>query len=143
MLIVVPIFAFKSLHFKLKFPFKIALKMGCHGCNFYDAFFGRFGTDFEAILGPNLAPKSGPNSRLPKKFEFPNRFGTQDPPRSRPNPLKAPSRPPKTARINPQTIQNATQIKRELVRKRVSQGHNLLLAGCRPNVSVLYPESRT
>ena len=60
MLIVVPIFAFKSLHFKFKFPFKIALKMGCHGCNFYNAFFGSFGTDFEAILESNLAPKITP-----------------------------------------------------------------------------------
>ena len=112
MFLVVRIFILKSPHFKLKFPFKIVLKMVYHGCNLYEVFFGRFGTDFGAILGQNLAPKSGSNGRPQKKIEFQRRFGTKDPPRCRPNPLKTPSRPPKTSRITPQTIQNATKIER-------------------------------
>ena len=136
-----PIFTCKSAHFELKFPFKIVLKMVCHGCNLYDAFFGCFGTDFGAILEPNLAPKSGQNRHLQTKNGIPKTFWHQKSSEMPPNPLKTPSRFPKTSWITPETIQNSIKIERKSLRKPLSpsatsiharkQQHNHLLVNVR------------
>ena len=128
MFLVMPIFTFKSPHFELKFPFKIVLKMVCHGCNLYDALFGRFGTDFGTILNPKLAPKSGPNRHLQTKNWVSKTFWHQKSSKMPPNPVKTPSRLPKTSRITPQTIQNGTKIERQSPRKPVSPSESSIHA---------------